>query len=472
MSGRVRARNHRACARARRRPVPCQPPPSSRRRERVPLDTRRAITRSHTSHPAPTSSTSETSQRQPPPSAHTLRADARAERATTALAPARGADQFHASRRRAAAAANASLSILAAPSLDHTRAIRHQRRARARRRSGSRRRARTPCAPDARAERATTALAPARASRRRAAAAANASLSTLAAPSLDHTRAIRHQRRARARRRSGRRRRARTPCAPMREPGAQPSRSRPRAASASPMPATAVSVAIQTLPPRYDQAMTAQCAHSARQSASRARNPRARARARRRPAHSRPPPSSCFRKGTLLDNLRAITRSNTSCPARRDTVAAAAVERAPAARPQASRTHIFASHEPFPCLSTQNLPLVDPTVHRKPSSLRHQRTGSRSPTGPRVFISDNTRQKPRWCGRAPPAGRAQGAPHLALGGRKVTNKTHVSQVTRFLVTGKLRFPLLLRCTQLPCAGNSLVHEGTPRKSGSCRDLLR
>ena len=76
------------------------------------------------------------------------------------------------------------------------------------------------------------------------------------------------------------------------------------------------------------------------------------------------------------------------------------------------------------------------------------------------------RQKPRWCGRAPRAGRAQGAPHLALGGRKVTNKTHVSQVTRFLVTGKLRFPLLLRCTQPPCAGNSLVHEGTPRKSGS------
>ena len=77
------------------------------------------------------------------------------------------------------------------------------------------------------------------------------------------------------------------------------------------------------------------------------------------------------------------------------------------------------------------------------------------------------RQKPRWCGRAPAAGRAQGAPHLALGGRKVTNRTYVSQVTRFLVTGKLRFPLLLRCTQLLCAGNSLVHEGTPRKSGSC-----
>ena len=219
-----RARNHRARARAR------QPPPSSRRREPVPLDTRRAITRSYTSHPAPTSSLSETPQRPPPPSAHTLRADARAGRATIALAPARGVGQPHASHRR--------------------------------------------------------------------------------------------------------------------------------------------SVAAQTLPPRYDQAMTAQCAHSARQSTSRTRNPRARARARRRPAHSRPPPSSCFRKGTLLDTLRAITRSNTSCPARRDTVAAAAVERAHAVRPLASRTHKFASHEPFPCLVTE------PTVGRpyrtqEPSSFRH-----------------------------------------------------------------------------------------------------
>ena len=35
-----------------------------------------------------------------------------------------------------------------------------------------------------------------------------------------------------------------------------------------------------------------------------------------------------------------------------------------------------------------------------------------TPTGTRVFISDHTRQKPRWCGRAPPAGRAQARPTL------------------------------------------------------------
>ena len=239
------------------KPPPRQPRNATRRRARPPRHAPR-----HHSLP------SETSQRQPPPSAHTLRADARAECATTALAPARGADQLHASRRRAAASANASLSILAsrveferhdvaaaaAAERAHLRADARAERATtalapargADQLHASRRRAaaaanaslsilahvssssdmtlQRPPPPsahtsraDARADRATTALAPARgadqshASRRLAAAAANAPLSKLAAPSLDHTRATRHQRRARARRRSGSRRRRSPP---------------------------------------------------------------------------------------------------------------------------------------------------------------------------------------------------------------------------------------------------------------------
>ena len=324
-----------------------------------------------------------TLQRPPPPTAAANASfsscqDA-SEHATTALAPARGADQPHASRRRAAAAANASLSILAAPSLDHTRAIRHQRRARARRRSGSRRRARTPCAPmrepsaqpprsppraaptssmPAAAEQPPPRTRPARNSPRHhsithepsgtnveherdVAAAAAAERAHLARRCA--SRARNHRARARVRQPPpSSRRRERIPLdtrraitrSHMSHPAPTPRTSetsqRPPPPSAHTLRADAragratlalaptrgvgqphashrVSVAIQTLPPRYDQAMTAQCAHSARQSVSRARNPRARARARRRPAHSRPPPSSCLRKGTLLDNLRAIT---------------------------------------------------------------------------------------------------------------------------------------------------------------------
>ena len=158
--------------------------------------------------------------------------------------------------------------------------------------------------------------------------------------------------------------------------------------------------------------------------------------------------------------LRATGRSPSARRCRRRRNIPACRVRCPRIKPQTDT-----SHRPAPRDLRSRSPPNSNLDHRRTRTGPSERCRSTG-VDPGLQLRNHS-SEPKGSAERPRWGAPEARHTLRSVDEKSQNRAHVSQMTRCHVAGKLRFSVLLRCAQLFSTGNSLVHEGTPRKSGSC-----